>query len=259
MWSAVDTSLDLTPLPSSTGAPRERTHRDASRDGVASGPASVRVVSTTAPVQAAALLREHLLVFPRSLPVALHQSGLVLVQAASGFVTRLDLIRSIAFPGGVTATALQRKLRGRFTDEPLGGLASPLLELGGRGELVLAPPAGHKLLPVMPNADALYLREDAVGGFEPHITWENGRVAAGDGDAVSMMLFRGDGSVVASLPERVCTIAVTESRSATMPVDAVLGWVGRVVPRALVASEAPGAARRLVVFAGEGMVLLDGR
>jgi hypothetical protein len=32
-----------------------------------------------------------------------------------------------------------------------------------------------------------------------------------------------------------------------------------VMPRALVASEAPGGARGLVAFEGEGMVLLDGR
>jgi uncharacterized protein (AIM24 family) len=264
MWSSIDANLDLTPLPTPTAGPpsRGRIPREPApaRDlAPSSAPPSVRVVSATAPVRAAAFGREHLLVFPRSLPVALHQSGLVLVQAASGFITRLDLVRSMAFPNGVTATALHRRLRGRSTDEPLGGAASPLVELSGRGELVLAPAAGQKLLPIVPNQDALYLREEAVGAFELLVAWENGRVAVGDGDAVSMMLFRGDGSVIASLPERVCAIDLMEGRSAAMRLSAVLGWVGRVVPRALLASEAPAGVRGFVVFAGEGTVLLDGR
>jgi hypothetical protein len=40
---------------------------------------------------------------------------------------------------------------------------------------------------------------------------------------------------------------------------AVLGWLGRLVPRALPASEAPAGLGGFMTFAGEGMVILDGR
>ena len=39
----------------------------------------------------------------------------------------------------------------------------------------------------------------------------------------------------------------------------VVAWSGRLLSRALLASEAPGGAHGLAAFSGEGMVLLDGR
>jgi uncharacterized protein (AIM24 family) len=45
----------------------------------------------------------------------------------------------------------------------------------------------------------------------------------------------------------------------TVRASHVVAWSGRLLPRALLASEAPAGARGLVVFTGEGMVLLDGR
>jgi hypothetical protein len=65
--------------------------------------------------------------------------------------------------------------------------------------------------------------------------------------------------VIAAVPQEVVSIEVTEGRSTTVRAVAVLGWIGRVVPRGLLPSEAPGGLRGVVAFAGEGMVLLDGR
>jgi hypothetical protein len=39
----------------------------------------------------------------------------------------------------------------------------------------------------------------------------------------------------------------------------VVAWSGRLLPRSLLASEAPAGARGLAAFSGEGMVLVDGR
>ena len=39
----------------------------------------------------------------------------------------------------------------------------------------------------------------------------------------------------------------------------VVGWIGRMVPRALLPGEAAGGVRGLVAFAGEGTVLVDAR
>jgi len=221
-------------------------------------PASLRP-QATAPRRPADLAREALLLFPRDLPVSTHVGGAVLVQAASGFATRLEAVRSMTYAAGQTSTALQRRARGRVLDEPLGGPAAPLVELAGKVELVLGAAAFRKLAVIALDDEALYLREDTLTGLSTSVGWENGRLPVGDGEAVPMVQLRGPGTVVISLPERFASIEVVEGRGVAVRGGSVLGWLGRVVPRALLASEAPGGVRGFVAFAGEGMVLLDER
>jgi uncharacterized protein (AIM24 family) len=203
--------------------------------------------------------REALLVFPRDVAVSRHASGTVLVQAQAGFSTRLEAVRVITSAADASSNVQKRRVRGRVLDEPLGGAASPVVELGGRLEMVLGAAVGQALAPIALDDEPFYLREDALTAFEPSVSFENGRLPVGDGDALPMVQLRGPGTVVASLPERLSSIEVAPGhRTAVRAVD-VIGWLGRVMPRALVASEAPGGARGLVAFEGEGMVLLDGR
>ena len=212
------------------------------------------------PLVAGELARRHLIVFPRDHRVALHSpTGLVLVQAQSGFAVRLSLVRSMAFQGGYAGKTLQRRQRGRALEEPLGGAGSPLVEIEGKGELVLGPPDGQRLVPITLDEDPMYLREDVLAGFEPQMGYENGRMPAGDGEAVGMVQLRGPGALVAVLPRGFAALEVTEGRSIALASPGVLGWTGRVIPRALAPSEAPAGAKGFVVFAGEGTVMLDGR
>jgi uncharacterized protein (AIM24 family) len=203
--------------------------------------------------------RDALLVFPRDLAVSLHASGLVLVQAANGFATRFEAVRTVSYGSGQQSTTLQRRARGRLLEEPLGGPSSPLVELGGKVELVLGPSAGQRILPILLEDEALYLREDALSGFESGVAYENGRLPLGDGDSIPMVQLRGPGTIVASVPREIASLEVVEGRTTAVRAHAVVGWIGRVVPRGLSPGEAPGAARGFVAFAGEGMVLLDGR
>jgi uncharacterized protein (AIM24 family) len=221
-------------------------------------PVSLRL-QASAPQRPADMAREVLLLFPRDLPISRHASGAVLVHVTNGFATRLEAVRSLSAAARQQSTVLQRRARGRVMDEPLGGSASPVVELSGKVELVLGPAVGQKLVPIALEEDALYLREDALTGFESGLSWENGRLPVGDGDALPMVQLRGPGTVVASLPENVAAVEVIEGHSTAVRAASVLGWVGRVVPRALLASEAPGGVRGFVAFAGEGMVLLHER
>ncbi len=224
-----------------------------------SGPLPFASQAHVAPRLPADTARSALLVFPRDLPVSLHPSGLVLVQVAGGFATRLEAVRSIAYAVGQQSSVLHRRARGRMLDEPLGGAASPLVELAGKVELALGPAVGHRLWPIALEEEPLYLREEALYGFEAAVIYENGRLPVGDGDSIPMVQLRGPGTVVASVPLEVAALEVTEGRSTALRALAVLGWIGRVVPRGLLPSEAPGGLRGFVAFAGEGMVLLDGR
>ena len=262
MWSTREPALEhLAPppplLPSlSPGVPLIQPPQALIEPSVPSVPARP---TATAPRRAAEAAQEALLVFPRDLTVAVHRSGVVLVQAAHAFATRLDAVRSLAYAAGYGTTVLQRRTRGRAADEPLGGLTSPLVEITGKGELILAPTAGFELAALAIDEDPLYLREDVITGFEVSVAYENGRLPVGDGEAIAMVQLRGPGTVVASFPEKVVSIEVSDARSTAIRASAVLGWVGRVVPRALLSSEAPAGARGFVAFSGEGLVLIDGR
>lgn len=222
------------------------------------GPLSLHP-KTSAPRRLVDLGRDLLFVFPRDVPIALHSSGVVLVRTGTGFVTRLEAVMAMAHSGGHTSTVQKRRARGRQIDEPLGGPRAPLIEIAGKGELVLGPTAGQRLHPIALDEETFYLREDALVGFELGVSYENGRLPLGDGDAVPMVQLRGPGSVIAAIPDSAAALEIAEGRSTSIRAVTVLGWLGRVVPRALLASEAPGGMRGLVSFSGEGMVLVNGR
>lgn len=225
---------------------------------VSTSPPSVQLPKGQPPVPVMEVLRDALVVYPRALPIALHPSGVVLVQAANGFAARLDAIRSMAL-GSPAGEALRRRVRGRITEEPLGGTSSPIVDLPGKSELLLSAGPRCKLQPIALGEEPLYLREDALAGFEPAVTYENGRLPVGDGDAIPMVQLRGPGTIVASLPEACHGVEVIEGRTVTVRAALVVAWSGRLLPRGLLASEAPAGARGLAAFSGEGMVLLDGR
>ncbi|WP_437784769.1 tetratricopeptide repeat protein [Sorangium sp. So ce1097] len=205
------------------------------------------------------LVRERLLIFPREVAVARHATGVVLVQAAKGFVARLDGLRTMSVHPGTATHVLKRQARGRIFDEPLGGPSTPFVEIGGRCELVLGAPEGRRLHAVTLGEEPIYLREDVLIGFELPIGYENGRLPAGDGESVAMVQLRGRGHAVLSVPERAAALEVTPSRPTSVRATSVLGWMGRLLPRTLPPADAPGGMQGFVTFGGEGMVLVDGR
>lgn len=210
----------------------------------------------------AEISQRHQLVFPREGRVAVHpQTGALLVQAANGFIVRAALLRSLTFPNGINYKALQRKTRGKLlADEPLGGEASPIVEIEGKGELVLAPPQDFLLVPITLDDEPMYLREDALAAFEAQMSYENGRMpTSGEGEIVGMVQLRGPGTIAALVRAPFYAMALREGRTTALHGPSILGWMGRVIPRALAPTEAPGGMRSLVQFSGEGTVLLHGR
>ena len=184
------------------------------------------------------------------------------MQSLDGFATRLD-VRALAL--------VRRRLphdrcssgarAGPRLDEPLGGPASPIYGDRRQGRARARPrrtASGSQ--PIALDDEPLYLREDALLGFETTVGYENGRLPVGDGEAISMVA----APRRRARSSRKCPRAPRRSRSSTraataMRAGSVLGWIGRLVPRALPPSEAPAGMRGFVAFAGEGMVLVDGR
>jgi uncharacterized protein (AIM24 family) len=149
---------------------------------------------------------------------------------------------------------VQRRMRNRILDEPLGGAETPLVALNGTGCLALAPSEKERLWPFRMDGDFLFVREDVLAGFEETITYENGRLAAFEGEAVALVQLRGKGGVVLRSDGHVVSIDVKADKSVIVARETVIGWAGRLLPRELSPEEAPGGSRRLISFAGEGTV-----
>jgi hypothetical protein len=185
--------------------------------------------------------------------------GVVLAEGAAGmialattsddapFAARLEALRS--YTGNVTTAVLDRQ--GRAKGEPLGGVGAPILRIAGAGQLVLAPRAGHTLVAFRIDAEPAFVVEERLLGFDLALTFEHGRL-----EGANVVQLRGQGAVLVELLGRASSIAVTTARPVTARRDAVVAWLGRVVPRALAPAEAPAGQRGLLSFAGDGTVLL---
>ena len=215
--------------------------------------------SSAPPQPALEFAREQLLVFPRDHSTSLHASGCVLIQGTGELAVRFDSVRAMSFARGVTTKPLPKKLRGRDGEEPLGSVASPLMMVEGAGQFVLGPPAGTRLTPVKLSGEPLCIREAALIALDGAVVYENARLPGGDGDFVSMVQLRGTGTVTLALPIQTVSFELGEERTVSVRIHSVLGWTGKIVPRAVLPSESPAKTRGLVALSGEGMVLVDGR
>ncbi|CAN5538411.1 hypothetical protein BH09MYX1_BH09MYX1_07730 [soil metagenome] len=210
---------------------------------------------TQAPRSFAATLKTAALVIPENDTIGMHPSGLVVVKPELEFAARLDAIRS--YTGDLTAEVLLRQTRSQTT-EPFGGIAASVQRLRAAGPLVLGPRASHRLVPIRIDGEVVFLREEAVLGFDLKIVYENGRLSFAEADALHVVQFRGSGVIVLELLDPIVAIPVTPARAVTARRENIIGWHGRLLPRSLPMSEALGQ-RGLVTFAGDGSLLLTGR
>lgn len=218
------------------------------------------------PPSPGAFLSRELLVFPRDAVASAHASGRVLVKSRGAFAVRLDHVSALAWSREPSVRPLFRATRGREQGEPLGGVTSPLVELEGKGELVLRAPAGRRLEVVALRREPLCAREDVVVGFEHTVLRDSGRLPIGEGESFPVVLLRvedDEGCVVLSLPTAAGgahALEVTTDRTLYVPSTSILAWVGRLAPRALAPSETPwlpGSIRGMTALEGEGLVLVD--
>lgn len=213
-------------------------------------------VPSAPPPAASKLTRDSIVAFPTQGSVVIHASGVALVKATqgTGFSARLEAVR--ASSTGLTMKMLERQTKGKSTGESFGGVGSPIVQVSGDGQLVLAPRAGRKISSFSLEDDMCFVREEVLLGFDGELGFENGRLATGDGEFVPIVQLRGRGPVLLEAIGEILTLEVQASRGIAVRREAILGWFGRLVPRALPTSEAPCGQRGLVSFAGEGRVLV---
>jgi uncharacterized protein (AIM24 family) len=189
--------------------------------------------------------------------VVLHASGVALVQTTeeNGFAARLEAIR--AQQSGLQMKLLERQSKGKSTGESFGGVTSPMVLATGDGQLVLAARPGRKLSAFVVGANEMcFAREDVLLGFGAALAFENGRLSTGENEFVPVVQLRGEGAVLLEAMGSVLTLPVRADRSLNVRREVILGWYGRLVPRAVAPKDAPCGQRGLVSFAGEGRVLI---
>lgn len=180
----------------------------------------------------------------------------VVIAVEGDLFTRLDGL--VAVSGQVTFAPAKKRFRGQVTDRPFGEPDRRMMRAQGSGRLWLST-GGRHFTAIEVGEDPVYLREAAVFAFEAQIPFENGRVpskAAGDLHLVNL---RGRGRVLVTSHHEVRALAVLRGQPCRVPVEALLGWTGSLVPRMVaLASIAPGEKPLTAVeLAGEGRVLLD--
>jgi hypothetical protein len=199
-----------------------------------------------------------LLVVPHEATVVVHPTGLVVVglvegadQHEGGFAVRRDVLHALAGP-------LRREPLARRpppAPEPFRGEKTPFIRVSGSGQLVLAPPAATRLLPLDMDADVAFIREDLVVAFDHALLCDLGRMRRASGEPLSLVRFRGDGVVVLGLERPFLAFDVHGEQTVTLKADSLIGWIGLLSPEPCQDGLDIDACDELLTFNGEGTVL----
>jgi tetratricopeptide (TPR) repeat protein len=204
--------------------------------------------------------------FDTTAPMQLDPSGHLAIRLTRGersFAARLDALR--LYSGVIQTSVLERRARGASLGEPFGGMAGPLVRIAGDGPLLLGPRPSRHIVAFSVREEVFFLREDVVLAFDLAMNFESSSLSWGDEEALRIVQMRGPGAIAIELLEPLRTLDVTASSHdpevgiVSARASSVIGWIGRLVPRPVVASDAPSGQRGLISFSGDGTLLLSGR
>src|SRR5688572_16194879 len=148
-----------------------------------------------------------------------------------------------------------RRSRGHQTEEKFTYGGTPLFSVTGNGYLISVAD-DKKFTAVSLDDDILYLREDLVFAFEGTLRWENGNVPGLRGK-LPIVQFRGDGALVLRTTRPLVRVKLAASGVVLVDADRIAGWIGRVIPRAVVPAVDGPLGTMCVECTGEGIVLVE--
>jgi uncharacterized protein (AIM24 family) len=122
----------------------------------------------------------------------------------------------------------------------------------GRGRMVVSARGARFTLLALAD-DILYLREPVLFAFEESLAWESGRIPGGGSEGARVVQFRGHGRVVLRTERPIYTLK-TEEAPMFVEQAALLGWIGRVVPKQVHGDAGPAA---YIECSGEGVLILE--
>lgn len=186
-------------------------------------------------------------------PFEVTASQALVIRVKERVLTRLDGIHLTG--GELEYEPAMRRSRGHSTDEKFDFGGTRVYSVSGRGYLI-AVPGTKKFTAVSLDDDILYVREDLIFAFEATLRWENGNVPGLRGK-LPVVQFRGDGAV--ALRTAQALVRVKLPAQGVVYVDAIrlAGWIGRVIPRAVVPPAGGPMGDVCVECTGEGVVLID--
>jgi Tetratricopeptide repeat len=180
-------------------------------------------------------------------------AGALIVRVGERVMTRLDGVHITG--GDLVFEVAVRRSRGHNTDERFDYGGSQLHAVSGRGYLI-ALPGKAAFTAVSLDDDILYLREDLVFAFEASLRWENGNVPGLRGK-LPVVQFRGDGAVALRLARPLVRVKLPAQGMVFVDADRLAGWIGRVIPRAVVPPPGGPLGAMCVECTGEGIVLVE--
>ncbi len=186
-------------------------------------------------------------------PFELAPGGALVIRIEERAMTRLDGIHVTG--GDLAYEPAMRRSRGHLTEERFDFGGSPMHLVTGKGYLI-AVPGKRPFTAVGLDDDILYLREDLVFAFEATLRWENGNVPGLRGK-LPVVQFRGDGAVVIASAKPLVRIKLPASGVVFVDAARLAGWIGRVIPRAVVPPVGGPMGEVCVECTGEGVVLVE--
>jgi hypothetical protein len=188
-------------------------------------------------------------------PFEISASGALIIRVTDRVLTRLDGVHVTG--GDLQYEVAMRRSRGHSTEEKFDYGGTPLHAVSGSGYLI-AVPGKLAFSAVTLDDDILYLREDLVFAFESTLRWESGNVPGLRGK-LPVVQFRGDGSLAVRLARPLVRVKLTSAGVLFVDADRLAGWIGRVIPRAVVPPAGGPMGARCVECTGEGIVLIEPR
>lgn len=180
-------------------------------------------------------------------------TGALVIRVVERTVTRLE---GVHISGGeLEYEPATRRSRGSQTDEKFDYGGSRFHVVSGKGYLI-AVPGDKKFTAVTLDDDIFYLREDLVFAFDATLRWENGNVPGLRGK-LPVVQFRGDGAVALRTSQQLVRVKLPAQGVVYVDAMRLAGWIGRVIPRAVVPPEHGPMGDLCVECTGEGVVLVD--
>ncbi len=180
-------------------------------------------------------------------------TGALVVRVTERVFARLEGVHVTG--GDLMYEAATRRSRGHQTEEPFDYGGVPLRSITGAGFLI-ASPGESVFAAVALDDDILYLREDLVFAFEGTLRWENGNVPGLRGK-LPVVQFRGDGALVVRSARPLLRVKLAPQGVIYVDAERIAGWIGRVIPRAVVPARGGPMGAMCIECTGEGIVLVE--
>lgn len=180
-------------------------------------------------------------------------TGALVVRVTERMMTRLEGVHVTG--GDLSYEPAMRRSRGHQTEEKFDHGGSQVHTVTGTGYLV-ALPGDRTFTAVTLDDDIFYLREDLVFAFEASLRWENGNVPGLRG-RLPVVQFRGDGAVALRTGKPLVRIKLPAAGVVFVEAARLAGWIGRVIPRAVMPASGGPITGVCVECTGEGVILID--